>query len=58
MENIDRARKCKCKDKNKKTVVVKKRHVWRDEVMEVKARNKVSFKDALLLASQRRKEIM
>ena len=60
MENNGRERRCKCmeKGKDKKTKVVMKRpSVWKDEVMQIKAKNKVSFKDALLLASQRRRSL-
>lgn len=57
MENTERGRKCKCKEKKKK-VIVKKPATWRDEVMQIKAKNKVSFKDALYLASERRRSMM
>lgn len=57
MENSGQERRCKCKTGDKKKKVVKRPSAWKDEVMEIKAKHKVSFKDALLLASNRRKQV-
>lgn len=56
MEKEGSEKKCKCKEKKKKPLLVKKNSNWKSEVMGVRSKYRVSFKDALLLAARIRRE--